>query len=174
MIRLAFTSFALILASNAYSDQSIQSLLNDVRAKNKQDSQYVRESKRGNKPREHYIDPYRVERLAKEKDANKACDDIPVRSFKALTECMDKQSTILDKSYPDRGTNAYGEKNYSVLSKELALAKREELLDLLDYVAFQASFDTKNVELTVDHIKSEIFFIEKNVLKINPRDYETR
>lgn len=135
---------------------------------------HLRENTRGNSPREHVIDPYRVSRLEKKETYYTRCNSKKFDNFYEHEQCIKKASSNYRDEYPDRGTDAYGEKNYTPLSKEEGKNKRDELLKLLDWVSFYPKSGNDDTELTVQHLKKEIRFIERYVMRIHPRSYETR
>lgn len=134
----------------------------------------LRENTRGNKPREHIIDPYRVSRLEKKEAFYARCNGKKFDNFYAEEQCIKKASSDYRDQYPDRGTDAYGEKFYAPLSKAEAKVKRDELLKLLDWASFESKLENEDIELTVSDIRSEIMYIERYVMQISPRSYETR
>lgn len=170
VLALIVTAF---LSPTANAD-SMKNLLDQVRERNQKESENVRVSKRGDKPREHRIDPYRVERKSKEKDFYDVCKGKKFKSFYEQVDCTKEAGEKFRSKYPDRGTDDYGEMFYSKLSKEEAKTKRNELLELMDWVSYYPKQENKDTELTVEHLKREIFYIERYVMKINPREYETR
>lgn len=161
------------VSSNVYAD-SMKGIFDSVRERNKKEMENVRVSKRGDKPREHRIDPYRVERKSKEDSYYATCKNTKFKSFYDQVDCTKAAGEKYRSDFPDRGTEAYGEKFYSKLSKEEGKEKRSQLLELLDWVSYYPKQENKETELTVDHLRNEIFYIERYVMKINPREYETR
>ncbi|NRA71963.1 MAG: hypothetical protein HRU24_13155 [Gammaproteobacteria bacterium] len=132
-------------------------------------------SKRGDKPREHVADPYRIKRLA----------DYKVYANKVHQKCKEKHKKFyfqlkctkeLRKEWyaknPDRGTTEFGDKFYASMTELTAKAKLKELIGLIDYVSFNPKYiKTENIELTVDILHRETMYIERYVLKQNPNDY---
>ncbi len=153
---------------------SMKGLLDHVKDRNKKDMENVRVSERGDKPREHTIDPYRVERASKEQSYIEVCKGKKFPSFNAEYKCFSDARDKFNSDYPDRGTHQYGEKYYFKLSPQEGREKREELLKLLDLVSYFPKPGNEKGEITVEHLKKEIFYIERYVMKINPREYETR
>lgn len=134
----------------------------------------LRENTRGNKPREHIIDPYLVEKMKNEERFASKCKIKEFKSFGLYEECQRKAWDQYYEEYPERGTDAYGEKFYASLSKEEAKSKRDQLLKLLDWASFESKLENEDIELTVSDIRSEIMYIERYVMQIPPRSYETR
>lgn len=134
----------------------------------------MREGSRGvNTPREHVLDKYRQERLEHKGGFYRVCKENKFSNAYLQMDCYNAAGEKFREKYPDRGTNAYGKKMYSVLTLEEARQKRDELLKLLDIVSFYPKTGNKEIELTVKHIRQEIHYIERYVLKISPRHYET-
>jgi len=134
----------------------------------------MRPDTRGDKPREHVIDAYRQDRL-KHKDAfYSGCKKKEFSNAYLEMDCYKDAGKKYRAEYPDRGTHEYGEKFYSVLSPEEGRIKRDELLKLLDLVSYYPKLGNEETELTVKHIRQEMHYLERYVMKINPRYYETR
>ncbi|MBK82234.1 MAG: hypothetical protein CMD81_08070 [Gammaproteobacteria bacterium] len=135
---------------------------------------HLRENTRGNKPREHVVDPYLVERKKQRSSFSSRCDIDNFKTMGLYEACSDEAMNEYRTKYPDRGTDGYGEKFYAPLSREEGKVKRDELLKLLDWVSFYPKFENEDIELTVPDIRSEIMYIERYVMQIPPRSYETR
>lgn len=162
-----------LIASPVYAD-SIKGMLEQIKERNQNDKAKNMVSERKDRPRDHYIDPYRVERISKEESYYDVCKNKEFKSFYERSDCTKSATEKYRSEYPDRGTEQYSAKVYANLSKADAKAKRSELLKLMDTVSYYPKEESKDTELTVDHIRKEIFYIERYVIKINPRKYETR
>lgn len=172
MKRIVIYLVPLILFSNiAYSGNLLEDLKQD---KQKRKESIVKLAPRGDKPREHIVDPYREKRIAKKENYYSVCNKKKFKSFYEELDCTKKAGKKFRSDFPDRGTDEYGEKFYAKLSKEQGKRKRDELLKQLDWVSFYPKSENKDIELTVDHLRREITYIERYVMKINPRHYETR
>tara|TARA_B100000686_G_C16650947_1_gene895538 strand:+ start:47 stop:550 length:504 start_codon:yes stop_codon:yes gene_type:complete len=134
----------------------------------------LREDTRGNQPRIHVVDPYLVERVEKKDTFYNRCRTQKFASFYEQEQCIKKASNDYFHAYPERGTDEYGEKFYGSLSKQEAKAKRDELLKLLDWASYYPKSGNEGKELTVPDIKLEITYIERYVMEITPRMYDTR
>lgn len=160
---LLITLLTAMFCQSAYAAKTLDQVLAEVR-----------ENKRGDKARTHITDPYRVDRLKKRDEqkavVTKSCQSIKngYKRFNCFNDGMDKWS----KENPDRGTKEYGDKFYANLDKVTAKSKLKELISLMDYVSFNpSSIDNKDTELTVDLLHSETMYIERYVLKVNPKDH---
>lgn len=165
------TAICVLCFASSVHANSLKGLLDDVKQRNSEEKKEVRESKRGNRPREHYNDPYRVLREEKRSAYASKCNIKDFKKFPEYSKCFDAAMGEYRTDFPDRGSHEYSEKYYSALSKQQAEEKREELLNLLDRVSFYARPENEKVELLVDHLLSEITYIERYVMEIPPRDY---
>jgi len=150
---------------------SAQGLLDEIKTRSKTESNEVRINKHANKPREHYIDPYREMRIPKKSEYRSKCN---IKDFKKMydyEQCRKDAMKEYRVEYPDRGTPQYGEKFYSGLSKEEAKEKRDQLIELMDRVSFNPKPGNEKIELTINQLHIETMYIERYVLKVTPRDY---
>jgi len=131
----------------------------------------VRVSERGYRPRDHVIDPYKQERQKVRRSYSKQCRGKKFEKFYQYEECSDNAHEKWSADYPNRGSNEYGDKFYSKLSPAQAKAKRDELVKLMDTVSFAPRYKDREIELVVDDLHYEVMYIERYVLKVNPRDY---
>lgn len=148
----------------------------EVWGEKKLDVEIEKRFKNRDKPREHTIDPYRVKRMdMKIKYRDKTKVECKKKNFDSFQKEYDCLSDGMDKWYeenPDRGTVEYGDKFYAKLSKAEAKKKLKDLIELMDVVSFNPRTPkSEPVELTVDLLHSETMYIERYVLKVNPKDY---
>lgn len=174
MKKLILSVFLFVNFTPQVFAENMEKLFESIRDKNEIEYQKIRFSKRGDSPREHTIDPYLENRAKKKSEYYDECKGKDYASFYAQLECTKSAGLKFRQDYPDRGTDEYSKIKYQNLSKEKAITKVNELLEKLDVVSFFPSEKNKEIELTVGKIEKEIFYIERHVLKINPRKYETR
>lgn len=129
---------------------------------------------RGAKPRQHVVDPYRIDRQNNKDKFYSKCKEKKFKSFYEKHDCIKGASKEFNELYPDRGTDGYGDMFYKSLSDLEATKKRNELLKHLDTVSYYPKEENKETELNVSHVEHEIYYIERYVLEIVPRAYETR
>lgn len=171
LLQITFLFCICVVTATGATANSLKGLLDEVKDRNKAESAEIRESKRGDKPREHYIDPYRQLREEKRKLYSSKCNLKDFKNFPLYSTCFDKAMAEYRAEYPDRGTDEYSSKYYAGLSKIPAQNKRDELVGMLDRISFFAKPGNEEIELTIDHLTSEIMYIERYVLEIPPRDY---
>jgi len=131
----------------------------------------VRVSERGNRPRDHVIDPYKKKQVEMEDVYYSACRGKKFEKFYQYEECSNNAYEKWSTNYPNRGSNEYGDKFYSKLNPAQAKAKRDELIKLMDIVSFAPRYKDREIELVVDDLHYEVMYIERYVLKVNPRNY---
>lgn len=171
LLRTTFIFCICAVTATGASANSLKGLLDEVKDRNKAESADIRESTRGDKPREHYIDPYRQLREEKRKLYSSKCNLKDFKNFPLYSKCFDQAMAEYRTEFPDRGTDEYGSKFYSGLNKMAAKDKRDELVRMLDHVSFFSKPGNEETELTIDHLTSEIMYIERYVMEIPPRDY---
>lgn len=119
----------------------------------------------------HKLDSYRVLRNSKKSDFTKKCKAIGKENFNAGYKCVSDGLDRFNLEYPDRGSDEYCKKQYGNLSKSEVKKKRNQLLSLGKSISYYPKKGSEDTELTVEHIESEVFCIERYILKIEPNDY---
>lgn len=146
-------------------------ILTNVFAQEKFDAEKAKEQLKDRVSPAHYIDPYLIKRREEKAEylANKCNEELD--SFFKKMDCKNSARDDFNKEYPPRGTDDYSEKFYRPLSETDLTQKREELIKLIKVISPVAKFGNEQIELTVDDLATEILFIERYLLKVEPRDY---
>ena len=164
----------LVMSLVVFSMSAVADPINPLFKPSPRENNMRKSTRDSDTPRDHVVDKYRQERHEKRDSYVTRCRGKKFKTFYEQEQCIDKAVNEYQEKYPDRGTHAYGEKFYSKLSVEEGREKRDDLLNILDRVSFHPKPGNEGIELTVEHVRDEMHYIERYVMKTAPRYYETR